>query len=951
MKKILTILFFIIICKLSFSQGITVTGIAIDSIDQRPLIGANTVITGSNKSIAGGASTDLKGKFIIKGVKPGSYTLKISYVGYKTYRRKITVLQNSLDLGKILVSPGDFEMNEVEIVDKGYIVIQKQDTTEYSADGVKTNNDATASDLISKMPGITVQDGKVQAHGEDVKNVFVDGKPFFGDDPNTVLKNVPAEIIEKIQVYDKQSEQAEFTGFDDGNTNKTINIVTRVRFRNGTFGKLAAGYGDQDRYSAGGNINFFNDRQRVTFLGQINNTNEQNFSNEDLLGVMSDGGGGRGGGGMRPRGGGGGRGPGGGGPGGGPGGGGMGGPGGFGDHGSNVTDFLVNAKSGLNKTKAGGFNYSDYFDQKLESNSSYFFNQSDNSSQSFANRDYSATSTILQKYSEQNLANSTNTNHRLNFKIDYRIDSVNSIMFQPRFSYQKNDGSSYIYGRTYSGLSTLNSAENNYNTNLEAISASSGLLYRHRFEARGRTLSLMLNNSYSKSDGDKNLYAKNLYYEQTPSIDTLDQQADLMKNGYSFSTNAAYTEPIADFSLLNFSAGYSFSKDKSDQKTYNKSVVTQTYSIMDTSISNVYDKNSNVKSFSLGYMYRKNELNFGFNIGYNISQLKNEQTFPHIINTERTFYSFLPSFNLRYSISMGQNIMVRYRSSNTMPSVEQLQNFLDNSNPLQLSIGNPDLSQDFRHSLSFRYSYTDFETMSTLFLIFNGTFVNNYIGYNTIIAQNKPVVFRNITLNAGTQIKTPENINGYYNLSSLVSYSMPFEFLKSVLSFNFSGSYTRTPGILNSIKNYAHNTGLGGGLVISSNISKELDFNVSSNLTYSIVKNSSQTSSDNNYLNIRDRAKFYWRFLEGFILQTDLDHKYQGGLGDGYDPNSYLWNAYLAVKLFSKDQGEIRVSVCDILDKNNNTQRTVNDYYIEDTQTNVLGRYYQVSFIYNLKVF
>ena len=246
----------------------------------------------------------------------------------KPTARKLKSQKGAVDLGKIYIAPGEYEMGEVEIVEKGTILVQKEDTTEYFADAVKTNPDATAGDLISKMPGITVQDGKVQAHGEDVKNVFLDGKPFFGDDPNTVLKNVPAEIIERIQVYDKQSEQAEFTGFDDGNTSKTINIITRVRFRNGTFGKLAAGYGDQERYSTGGNLNFFNDKQRVTLLGQLNNTNEQNFSNEDLLGVMGDGGGGRGGGGMRPRGGGGGgRGSGGGQSGGF--GGGMGGPGGI----------------------------------------------------------------------------------------------------------------------------------------------------------------------------------------------------------------------------------------------------------------------------------------------------------------------------------------------------------------------------------------------------------------------------------------------------------------------------------------------------------------------------------------------------------------------------------------------------------------------------------------------
>jgi hypothetical protein len=945
MKKVFTLLLLLFLYSTGYSQAVTISGTAVDSTEGSPLIGANAVILGANRAVIGGSTTDLKGKFIIRGIKAGNYTLRISYVGYKSFRKKIEVGKNSIDLGKIQVAPGEMDLNEVEIVEKGSLIILKQDTTEYMADAVKTNADASAEDLVSKMPGIVVQDGKVQAHGEDVKNVFVDGKPFFGDDPNTVLRNVPAEIIERIQVYDKQSEQAEFTGFDDGNTSKTINIITRVRFRNGTFGKLAGGYGDQDRYSSGGSINFFNDKQRLTLLGQLNNTNEQNFSNEDLLGVMGDGGGGRGGGGMRPRGGGGGR------SGGGGFGGGMGGPGGFGDRGGNVNDFLVSAKSGLNNTKALGFNYTDFYSQKLDLTTSYFFNQSKNESESFTNRDYSATSDIAQQYSEKSVSNSWNTNHRLHLKMDYRIDSMNSLFFQPRFSYQKNEGSSDIESGTFSGLQNLNSVNNLYGTNLEAFSVSSSLLFRRRFAERGRTISLSLNNSFTKNDGDKDLYAQSIYYDQLTSSDTLDQQADLMKKGLSISGNVAYTEPVSDNSMLMINAGYSDSYDKSDQKTFNKSLLTNAYTLMDTSISNVYDKRSNTKNISLGYMYRKEELNFGFNVSYNIAKLKNEQTFPRDINTERTFYSFLPGFNMRWSISQGQNLMIRYRASNTMPTVDQLQNFLDNSNPLQLSIGNPGLSQDFRHSLSMRYTLTDFETMSSLFIIFNGSFINNYIGYNTIIAQNQPVLFRGILLNPGTQLKTPENINGYYNLSSFITYSMPSEFFKMVFNFSLNGSYSRTPGILNNVKNYAQSTGLGGGLVISSNISKELDFNISSSATYNFVKNSSQTSSNSEYLNLRDRLKFFWKFWEGFIIQTDLDHKYQGGLGSGYDPNSYLWNGYIGKKLFSKDQGEVRVTVYDILNKNNNTSRTVNDYYIEDTQTNVLGRYYQVSFIYNLKVF
>lgn len=945
MKKTLLLFLLLIIVNNLSAQNSSVTGIVVDSLSRTPLYGASVTLYTTNNVLLGGAATDSKGKFILDQLRVGSYILKASNVGFKTYQQRIEVKSGLLDLKTIRLSVTDVKLGEVEVIDRPPLVILKKDTTEFMADAIQTNKDANAEELIAKMPGVVVQDGKVQAQGEDVKNVLVDGKPFFGDDPNAVLKNIPAEVVERIQVFDKQSEQSEFTGFNDGNTTKTINIVTRLNFRNGTFGKLSGGYGDQEKYASGGNINFFNDRQKITLLGQLNNTNEQNFASEDLLGVMS-GGGGRGGGGGQPRmgggrGGGGDR----------PGGGGMSGGGFSGRQGGGASDFLVDAKNGLTTTKAAGFNYADSWNQRNEFNASYFFNKTDNNSGTLTNRDYFATAEGAQKYFEDNQSNSKNTNHRFNLRLDYQIDTLNSILFRPRITFQQNDGSSKILGNTTSGLSNLNSIENLNSSNLSAVDASSQFLYRRRFETRGRTISIRFNTSYKQNDGDKKLYSENIYYNDLTSSDTLDQSSKLAKNGYGGSVNLAYTEPVSENGMLLFNATYSYSKDESDQKTYSLSNKDHTYSILENDLSNVYDKNSKVQNYGLSYNHRVNELMVMLNLGYNISRLTNEQTFPYISSTGRTFYSILPSVMIRYDVNRGKNLMFNYRANNNEPSVEQLQNVLDNSNPLQLNIGNPNLAQDSRHNLSLRYTLTDSESMSAFFILVNGIYTNNYIGYKTILAETKAITYRGIVLNPGTQLRTPENFNGYYNLRTMLTYTIPVAFLKSNVNLSTNLGLTRTPNMINDVSNFSKNTSYGGGFVLNSNFSKDLDFSLSSNLTNNVVKNTSQTSLDQTYLNVRSRLKFYWLFWEGIVFQTEFEHRYQGGLGTGYDPNSYMWNAYIGKKLFSDDQGELRLTFYDILNKSNNTQRTTNDYYIEDTRTNVIGRYIILSFVYNLKVF
>ncbi|HSH64203.1 MAG TPA: contractile injection system protein, VgrG/Pvc8 family, partial [Bacteroidia bacterium] len=236
MKKIIINFIFSSLISTCFAQNAVVIGMLNDSKDNTPLIGATAILLQTNDSaIYKGNTADMNGKFIIPNVAKGNYIFKASYLGYNDHFMNVKVIGDTLKLPSISLQQSSKLLNDVVVNSKAPTAVQKGDTTQYNANSYKANPDANAEDLITKMPGITSQNGTVQAHGEDVKKVLVDGKPFFGDDVNAVLKNLPADVIDKIQVFDQQSDQSQFTGVNDGNTTKALNIITKPGMKNGTF--------------------------------------------------------------------------------------------------------------------------------------------------------------------------------------------------------------------------------------------------------------------------------------------------------------------------------------------------------------------------------------------------------------------------------------------------------------------------------------------------------------------------------------------------------------------------------------------------------------------------------------------------------------------------------------------------------------------------------------------
>lgn len=911
------------------AQSSRVGGRVLDTSNQNPLTGANVLLNRPDGTEAGFTTSDAGGRFEFGNIPFGTYLLHISYLGYQERTDTLRIQSAVTELQDIGLAEDARLLGEVEIKEKTPPAVQKGDTTEFNAAAFKTQPDANVEDLVQKMPGIQMQDGRVQAQGENVQRVLVDGKPFFGDDATAALRNLPAEIVDKIQVFDQLSEQAQFSGFDDGNQVKTINIVTRANRRNGQFGKVYGGYGDQGRYQAGLVINRFDQQQRITLLAQSNNLNQQNFATEDLVGALGSSGGG----GAR---------------------GGWGGPGGGGGRGGrgggNVGDFLVDQRNGISKTHSAGLNFSDQWGKQVTFNASYFYNRANNESIRSIFRDYVGSAQEGQTYAEDARAQSVNQNHRVNAQLEWKIDSMKSLFVRPRLSIQENDGNSATDGLTQILLDPLSSSSNFLNTALTGYNFSNELLYRHRFEKRGRTLSIQVNNGLSNNRGSRNLTAVNRYFENGGEIsDSLDQLSRLDGPGWSTGGNITYTEPFDTTQQISFTYAANIQVSRSDQETFSWTPASEDYTQLDTLLSSVFRNRYQTQQAGVGYRFNRGSWMWMVRANYQYAFLDNNQTFPFADSINRSFHNVLPFAMARYQFSRSEQLRFFYRSSTNAPSASQLQEVVNNSNPLQLSTGNSGLAQEVRHNLSLRYNKANPTKNTSLFAFAGVDLTSDYLGNETyIVARDTQVA--GIPLLQGAQLTRPVNLDGYMRLRSFVNYGMPLAFIKSNFNLNLSANYGRTPGRINGAANESRNQQYGIGGVISSNINERVDFTLSSNTSMNYVRNSLQAALNSDYVQQTSRAAVTWYFLKQTLIQTELTHQYFSGLSDAFNQNYLLWNVAIAQKLF-KGRGELRLAVFDLLRQNNSIQRTVTDVYVEDQLSNVLQRYFLLSFTYQLRHF
>lgn len=896
-----------------FSQSHLVYGQVVDAEEGSALPGAYIRLYQGDREAFADATND-SGHFALRGIPAGDFRVEVSYLGYSPWQQEITVTDASVDLGIVRLLTDAVQLEQVQVVENAATAIQRGDTTEINAGAYQTLPDASAEDLLRKLPTVTSQNGQVEAQGERVQRVLVDGRPFFGNDPTAALRNLPAEVIEKIQIYDQQSDQSQFTGFDDGNATKTINIITRSDARAGQFGKVYAGYGTDDRYMAGGNINFFNGQRRISLIGMANNVNQQNFASEDLLGVVGGSGGSRRG---RRRGGGG------------------------------SGDFLVPTQGGISATQALGINFNDKWGDKWDVNASYFFNRSDNEQRQLLNRYFVSSDEI---YEETSINSSINQNHRINGRIEYELNDNNSFHWRPSLSWQRNDGASDLLGQNLGIDALLAETNNQFAAELRALNFDNNLLWRHRLAKERRTFSINLRTGFSPQKGNNQLLATNFYADQVPAFGSLDQSTTLDGNSWNASIDFSYTEPVGENGMLMFSSETSYQQQDNDQSTYDFNPANDDYDLINRQLSSVFTYDYLEQEVEVGYNYRVRNLFFMLELAGQYSELLNDQAFPMSFGVQRSFTNLLPMAMLRFGTSRTNSVFFRYRASTDLPSLSQLQEVLDNSNPLLLSVGNSALDQALEHQFMLRYNKTNTDKGTVVFAFLNGRFTQNYIANSSYLPGSEAPIRTLYQVPAGAQLSRPTNIDGYWNVRGLLTYGFPLLQRALNLNVDLNLSYVNTPSLVNKVRNESRNASGGLGLTISSGFSERVDFTLSSRSNINQVRNTLTTAGESDFFSQVTRFNFDWIAPGGWTLRSDLQHQYYDGLGDDFDPDYWLWSLSIGKKVL-KQRGEIALGVFDVLKENNSLSRNVTEIYFEDSQTNVLQQYFMLRFIYDVRHF
>lgn len=909
---LLSVSLMILTAEPAVAQSGSISGQVVDSLEQLPMPGAHVKLSTLQDSTARETILKENGSFLFDRLQSGKYRLSVQFLGYITYERQLTVGPDATDIGTIRMRPEAIELNLVEIVTDPLPVRVSGDTTEFNAGAYTTPPYADADELVKKLPGVEVgPDGSVKAQGETVQKVLVDGKEFFGDDPQIAMKNLPADIIDKIQIIDDKSEQAKFTGFDDGERIKTMNIVTRPDKRVGQFGSFSAGMGDQKRYSAGGTYNYRKGEDNYSVIAMANNVNRQGFSGP---GLSMTGGRGRGRG-----------------------------------------SAFQTGSSGNVESKAIGLNISNTsLLENADIRGSYFYNSTAHDLDRLSNREYILGQDANQLSQQEFTSESDNYNHRVNLRIEYEIDSMNSISLRPNLSFQDNISNRISYSET--SLETGQPLNNSRSVNLSDNSGynfNGEMTFRHRFRKPGRTLSLNINASSNTSRSISNNNSLNQFFGTGPENrkDTIDQLGNSRSGGWGFTSRIAYTEPLGTHGRLQANYSLRNTESNSEREVYDYLIATGQYELLNTDLSNEFVNDYLYHRAGLAYQYRKEKFSAELGAEYQRADIENRQVFPEVFADGRSFNSLLPEASLSYEFARRQHLRLSYRSNTNAPSISQLQNVIDNSDPLNISSGNPDLEQSFGHNFSLRYNSFNTENEQHFFAQLSADFENNRIVNSTFIAGSDTTIDGSIVLGKGARFSRPENISGYYALRSHVSYGRPIKALKMNLNLNTGLNHTHDVGYLNRESTWSNTYGINQGISLNSNISEKLNFGIGTHINFNITRNELQTELNRDYFSQSLSAYGTYLFWKGLKVSTNFNYNYNGGYADGYDQRFLLWNASLSKSFLKKENMEIELAAFDLLNNQSNISRNVTERYIEDSRSNTLQRYFLLSFNYHLRSF
>ena len=877
------------------AKGTYMQAILLDSITNAPIEFA----TMSGKYIGEKTATryalsDQNGVVLVPNMRVGRATVVVEYMGYKTKTFIFDIKKGANNIGKIYLQEDVNLLDAIVVTDVANPMVVKKDTLEYNVAAVKVNDTDMLEELLKKLPGVEIDsDGKITANGKEIKKIQIEGKTFFLDDPQLATKNLPAKIIDKVRVVEKKSDQAEFTGIDDGEEETVIDLGIKKGMMNGWFGNLMGGYGTEDRYQAAGMLGRFTEKSQVSVIGNANNTNNRGFM--DMAGSMM--GGMRGGRGM---------------------GGGRGG---------------MMTGNGITESWMGGVNAgTEVLDGKMELLGNYMYSGSDkNVQEKKVKETMLSDNNTLYNY-ENGYELSRTDGHRFGGEVRYTISKNTSLIFRPSFNFTGGDFESYNDFITLNNADSTNKGISKDWGGNNAQQAEGSLVFRQRLGKPGRTLSVRLNYGYSNNELDGGVYSNTSYYKDNlvDSLAIVDQRYFQREKSYNFGGRISYVEPMGKNFFLEGAYRYSYKGSNSDKDTYNKGMDGM-YDLLDTTYSSHYENVFIQQQAELNFM--KQESKYNLTVGVSM-QPSTTKSYGRGRDTSYSVINFSTSARFDYKITDEKSLRIRYRGRTSQPSLNQLLPIPDNTNPLKVTIGNMNLNPEFTHSMNLEYTSGNRRNFS-----FFGTFID--ASYTT-----DKIVSRSWYDENGVQYTQPYNdATGVYSINGRVMYN------SKIAKSNFSISSMTFVRFGNSIA-YVYDSG-----DYVKNITESLSLMEHLNLTYRNdfieVRAGGRVNYQNAWYSVQsvDKVATWTNAITGSVnatipgginVTTDIAHTFYIGYGEGYGDNSTVWNAEISKQLF-KNQITLKAKIYDILKDAKNTYRTTTENYIQDIENNTLGQYIMIS--------
>lgn len=935
MKKLLIWTVLLLTATLStYAQNkiVTVSGRVIEAGTKEPVeLAAVQLLSLPDSAQVAGMTTSTQGYFSLSKQKPGKYLLKVSFIGYVTKIIPVQLTANvpAKKMGNIELATDAVMLQEAVVVAEAPQVTVVEDTLMYNSSAYRTPEGAMLEELVKKLPGAEIDDdGNVKINGKDLKKIMVDGKEFFGGDVKTGLKNLPVDMVDKLKTYDKKSDLARVTGIDDGEEETVLDLTVKKGMNQGWFGNADLGAGTKDRYTGRMMLNRFVDKTQFSIIGSANNVNDQGFSG--------------GGGGPRWR----------------------------SNNGLNATKMLgANFATQTNKLELGGSVRYNFQDADISSiNSSERFLQNGNS------------------YSNSNNKNrNKGTNLNADFRMEWKPDTLTNIIFRPNFSYGRTNNASRSESGTFNedpfnlivnpndylnfdNLSDdplkdirVNATNSASLSKGKSLSGNATLQVNRKLNNRGRNLTFRGVFGYGDNDNDQYTQSETRYYQLLnhlggDSILYRNQYITTPTRNYNYTAQVTYSEPIAKATFLQFSYQFQYKYSKSDKTTFDLLDYPdwaiggalpsgyESHAVDSLSKNAEYRYYNHDASVGLRFIRPKYQLNVGMSFQPQNSTLSYKKG-DYMIDTTRTVFNFAPNMDLRFRFSKVSQLRFTYRGRNNQPTMENLLPITDNSNPLNIRMGNPGLKPSFAHTMRLFYNTYNAEKQRGIMTHFSFTATQNSISNSTRYNEE-----------TGGLITRPENINGNWNAFGMFGFNTALKNKKYTINTFTNVNYQNNVAFLynQDTKNNDRNTSTGltlGERVTGSYRNDWFEFSLNGSINYTAERNKLRPENNQEPYTYSYGASTNITMPWKMTLATNIANQSRRGYRDSsMNRDELIWNAQLAQSLL-KGAATVSFEVYDILRQQSNISRSLSADMRSVSEYNGINSYCMVHFIYRLNIF